>query len=616
MPSVREELLTYYERELAYIRQMGAEFAQKYPRLAGSLLLEPDRCEDPHVERLMEGFALLAARVHLKLSDDFSEISTALLEILYPHYTRPIPSMSVVEFQLDPEQGKLTTGLKIPRGSVLQSNRINGIQCKFRTAYETTVWPLKVSEAIWRSSEELGHHGGSSGAMATLRVTLECFADVFFKALELKSLRFYLSGESTLVNTLYELLFNNCIAITVRDPDQRPPGPGIPLSPSLLRPMGFAEDEAIIPYDRRSFSGYRLLQEYFTFPEKFFFAELSGLEELAKAGFGSRVEISFMMKRFERPERHQILELGVSAKTLRLGCSPAVNLFHQAAEPITVDHTKFEYPVIPDVRRQTTTEVFSVDDVTAQKAQTREFINFQPFYSFRHASAPVQNPAFWHVVRKSSEIRDDLPTQLSLSFVDLTGAHVDPDADVISVRCTCTNGDLPSKLPIGQEEGDFQIEGLTAIEKVVALRRPTPTLRPPLGKATLWNLISHLSLNYLSLAEEGKESLQEILRLYNFSDQPYLRNQIVGIASLTSERHWGLVSSEQGVSLARGTLVKIKLDEEQFAGGGVFLFSSVIERFLGLYASLNSFSQLAVSTAQRTEMLREWPPRAGNTILL
>lgn len=615
MPSVREELLTYYERELTYLRQMGSEFAQKYPKLAGRLLLESDRCEDPHVERLLEGFALLAARVHLKLDDDFPQISTALLEALYPHYIRPLPSMTVVEFELDEDQGKLSTGLHIPRTSVLYSSRINGIQCKFRTAYDTTVWPIRVAEALWRSGEALGLPDSINGAVAVLKLSLECFPDVFFKTLEMGPLRLYLSGEGNVTNTLYELLLNNCMAITVRDPE-RPASPSITLLPSALRPMGFTEEEGVIPYGGRSFLGYRLLQEYFTFPEKFFFVELNGLEKLKGSEFGSRAEIIFAISRFERPERHQNLGVNVNSRTLRLGCTPIVNLFSQAAEPIPVDHTKFEYRVVPDVRRQTTTEIFSIDEVTAQNPRSREFVQYQPFYSFRHASSQLSNPAFWHITRRGSELSDDLPSEVSLSLVDLTGTPVDPDADTISVRCTCTNSDLPSKLPIEHGGGEFQLEGSSAVRKITALRRPTASIKPPLGKATLWNLISHLSLNHLSLVEEGRESLQEILRLYNFSDSPHLRNQISGIRSVKGARKFGLVNSENGISLSRGTRVEIDLDEDQFAGGGVYLFSSVLENFLGLYASMNSFSQLAVSTNHRKEVVREWPPRAGNLILM
>ncbi len=215
---MRDELLAYYNRELTFLRQMAAEFAEKYPKIAGRLVLEPDRCEDPHVERLIEAFAFLAARVHLKIDDEFPEITEALLGILYPHYIRPVPSMSVVEFHLDPEQGKLSTGLKVPRDAVLYSKPVDGVPCKFRTSYETTLWPLRVAEAQWRTPDRLQPPLKAPEAVGVLRVLLRCLPDVRFEKLDLQSLRFYLNGESNIVHSLYELLLNNCTGILVRDP--------------------------------------------------------------------------------------------------------------------------------------------------------------------------------------------------------------------------------------------------------------------------------------------------------------------------------------------------------------------------------------------------------------
>ena len=148
---MRDELLLYYERELTYLRQLGAEFADKYPKIASRLILEPDKCDDPHVERLLEGFAFLAARVHLKIDDEFPEITEAMLSILYPHYIRPIPSMSIVEFHLDPEQGKVASGVRVPNGTTVLSKPIAGVPCKFRTCYETTLWPVTVVAAEWKT---------------------------------------------------------------------------------------------------------------------------------------------------------------------------------------------------------------------------------------------------------------------------------------------------------------------------------------------------------------------------------------------------------------------------------------------------------------------------------
>jgi type VI secretion system protein ImpG len=615
---MREELLAYYERELTYLRQMGAEFAQRYPKIASRLTLEADRCGDPHVERLLEAFAFLAARVHLKIDDDFPEITNALFSILYPHYTRPIPSMSVVQFHLDPEQGKLTTGLPVPRDSVLHSREVEGVPCKFRTCYDTTLWPVSVAEAQWRTPDRLTPPIRAAETVGAIRLVLKCLPDVNFDKLEMQSLRFYLSGESKLVHTLYELLCNNCSQILLRNPNPGMRKEAVALSPGMLRPVGFEEGDALLPYPKRSFAGYRLLQEYFTFPEKFFFLELDGLEALRSLGLSSEVEIVFLLKRFERHERVQMLELGINAQTFRLGCTPIVNLFSQTAEPILLDQTQYEYPIVPDIRRQYAMEIFSVDSVVGTNPRTRDVTEYLPFYTFHHnqgAKKPKEQ-AFWQATRRTAGIREDERSDVYLSLLDLTGAPKNPEADAITVRCTCTNFTLPSRLPFGSEQGDFELPGVSAIRKIVVLHKLTPTLRSPSGKGALWRLLSHLSLNYLSLVDEGKESLQQILNLYNFSDSVYLQNQIAGIAKIESTRHFAPVVTDNGVFSARGTRVGLELDEEQFVGGGVYLFASVIERFLGSYVSINSFSQLVASTVQRKGVLREWPPRAGRTILI
>jgi len=616
---VRDELLLYYERELTFIRQIGAEFAAKYPKIASRLVLEADKCEDPHVERMLEAFAFLAARVHLKIDDEFPEITEALLSVLYPHYLRPIPSMSIVEFHMDYEQVSPEKGLKLDRGALLRSRPVNGVPCKFRTCYDVTFWPVEVAEAEWKTPDRLSPAIRSSEAAYALRLELRCAGDVTFSKLALGSLRFYLNGESNLVHNLYEVLCNNPVQIVVRDPNPRSKIPPVILPATALQPVGFAENEGMLPYPRRSFIGYGLLQEYFCFPQKFFFLDLSGLDRVRAAGFGSRAEVIVLLSPFERADRRQMLELGVSAKTFRLNCAPIVNLFPQTAEPILLSHARFDYPVIPDVNRRTSMEVFQIDDVVSAAPGEREIIQFEPFYSFRHGLTRTKAQAFWHAKRAPSGFRDDEGTEVQLSLVDLSGRPVRPDLDALTVRTVCSNRDLPSRLPFGNESGDFELDGAAAVKTTVALIKPTDTLRAPASKDSLWRLTSHLSLNYLSLVNEGREALQEILRLYNFSGSTYSERQIQGIASVDSRRHFARVASEDGmggVSFARGTLVDLEFDEEQFVGGGVYLFAAVLEYFLGLYVSINSFSQLRVRSRQRKEVLRQWPPRAGRKILM
>jgi type VI secretion system protein ImpG len=613
---VRDELLDYYERELTFLRGMGAEFAEKYPKIAARLVLEPDRCEDPHVERMLEAFAFLAARVHLKIDDDFPEITESLLGILYPHYIQPIPSMSVVEFHLDRQQGKLSTGFEVPRSTILYSKPVDGVPCKFRTGLGTTMWPLRVQQAQWRSPERLDPPLKAPDAVAACSIQLGCDPDIQFSQLQLRALRFYLNGESNLIHTLYELLFNNCTQILVRDPEASSRKPALRLDPTALRAMGFQDDEALLEYPRRSFTGYRVLQEYFAFPEKFFFFELSGLEQLAAAGFGPRAEVIFLVSPHERSDRQQMLELGVSAKTFRLNCAPVINLFPHTAEPIHLDQTRHEYAVMPDVRRKNALEVISVDEALSSNPRSQEIVRFDPIYSYRHTEKEEAAKAFWKATRRPSGRKNDEGSEVWISLVDLAGRTARPGVEALTVHCTCSNRDLPSRLPFGNEAGDFEMEGVALVQKIVALRKPTATLRPAMGAGRLWRLISHLSLNYLSLVEEGKEALQEILRLYNFSGSTFLDRQIAGIDSVGCRRAFARVLSEHGISFARGTRVDLELDEEQFVGGGAFLFGAVLEYFLGLYVTMNGFSQLSVRTRQRKEALKQWPPRAGHRILL
>ena len=613
---MRDDLLLYYERELSFLRQMGAEFSAKYPKVASRLVLEPDKCEDPHVERMLESFAFLAARVHLKIDDEFPEITESLLSILYPHDLRPIPSMSVAEFHLDPAQVSPATGLKMERGSVLNSRPVNGVPCKFRTCYDVTFWPVEVMEAEWKAPDRLQPAVKMSESVAAVRILLRCAGELTFSKLGLNSLRFYLSGEGNLIHSLYELLATNCIQVLVRDATPKSRATPVILPADALRPAGFGDEEAVLPYPRRSFIGYRVLQEYFCFPQKFFFFDLTGLDQVRAAGFGSRAEIVLLISSFERTDRRQMLELGVSGKTFRLGCAPIVNLFPQTAEPILLDHTHYEYQVVPDVTRRKATEVFEITEVVSADPQSQEVRRFEPLYSFRHGRAGSKAQGFWHAARRPSGYRDDEGTEVHLSLVDLSGRPVDPGVEALTVRTICTNRDLPSRLPFGNEGGDFELEGALPLKRIVALLKPTDTLRPPLAGDSLWRLVSQLSLNYLSLVGEGREALQEVLRLYNFTGSTHVEKQIEGLVTLSSRRHFARVVSDDGVAFARGTQVEMEFDEEQFVGGGVYLLASVLEHFLGLYVAMNSFSQLRVRTRQRKEILKQWPPRAGSKILL
>jgi type VI secretion system protein ImpG len=426
----------------------------------------------------------------------------------------------------------------------------------------------------------------------------------------------YLAGERGVTLPLYELLSRNLAEVLVRDPAQGKTAP-FPLDRARLRPMGFTPDESLLPYTQRSFQGYRLLQEYFTFQEKFLFFELDGLDSAVKSvDAGEELDILFYILPFEQAERTQALEVGVSAETIRLNCAPAINLFKHTAEPVLVSQKRHEYPIIASVRNRMDAEIFSIDTVSATNPSRRTSVSLPPLFEHRFDISPTQAPVFWTSRRKYSELDDRQPSTMYLSIVDVNNMMIEPGAEILTVQCTCTNHDLPSKLPFGNVDGDFYLEGGAGVGKIRVLHRPTPTYRPPAGAGQAWSLISQLSLNHLSLGESGLVALKNILQLYNFTNAPHFDKQIAGILSVQADKHVAVMQSEFGGVAARGMHVQLELDESHFSGGGAYLFGAVLDRFLGLYVSMNSFSKLSVRTNARKEVLGEWPPRAGSQVLI
>jgi type VI secretion system protein ImpG len=618
-----DELLPYFERELTYLRQLGAEFAGRYPKIASRLVIEEDKCEDPHVERLLEAFAFLAARIHRKLDDELPEITESLLSVLYPHYLAPIPSMSVVQFLLDPAQARLQTGQSVARESVLASKPVAGTPCRFRTCYPVTIWPIELAAARFEPPAALGALG--ENIRSVLKLELRVVDGLPLNDLRekvspteerrLRRLRIYLHGEGQLAYGLYELLFNDVVRVEFRCTKKRLPPPPVVMQPErCIFPVGFARHEGMLPYTDRSFMGYRLLQEFFSFPEKFLFFDLGGLDRLGAVGSGDGIDVWIHCRR-EFP-----LEKLVNAQTFRLNCTPVVNLFRQTAEPIRLTHTKSEYRVVPDVRRQMATEVYSIDDVVSVSPQTEKTVPFYPFYSYKHALDRDRDRTFWHAGRRGSQVRDDQGTEVYLSLVDLDFNPSVPGVETITVRTTCTNRDLPGQLPFGSADGDFQLEGPGIFKMIRCLKKPTPTLRPAMRRGVQWRLISHLSLNHLSLVEQegkqGPQALQEILKLYDFADSSVTRRQIGGITRVSARRVFRFLGSVLRSGIVRGLEVTLEFDESQYVGSGVFLFASVLERFFALYASINSFTELVMTSRQREGVVRRWPPRAAEQIVL
>lgn len=618
-----DSLYNYYERELIFIRQLAQEFAKQYPAAAGRLLLEPNRSIDPHVERLIESFALLAGRIHHKLDDEFPELTDALLGVLYPHYLAPVPSMAIIEFKLDPARAQLPNGFLIDRGSRLHTQAVGSppLPCKFRTGYPVTLWPVELTAARVQGPPFPAEVEPPQGTQAILRLRLDCQANMQFAALSLDKLRFYLAGDNQVIASLYELIFNHAVRVEYRPVEKNSKLPVIRLTPEeCLQPFGFERSEGLLPYPNQSFLGYRLLTEYFAFPYKFLFLDLGGWRQVAKAGYQKQIEVIVYLNRTIAS-----VEQGIDVQAFRLGCTPIINLMEQIAEPIPLSQARHEYRILPDVTHPQGMEVYSVDSVTSVDPTTGITTEYQPFYSFRHGRTRDSQRAFWYASRRPSLAEGDRGTDVYLNLVDLDFDPRLPATATLVIRTTCTNRELPGLLMQAGDRLHLELEAAAPLARIRILRSPSLPIRPPLRRGAHWRLISHLSLNHLSITDpvEGRAALQEILRLYDFTDpeiasqQASINRQLIdGITSVSSRRVVGRTGGPTASGFAKGVEVTVEFDEQKYVGTGVFLFACVLERFLGLYASINSFSQLVARLKQGEGYLKKWPPRAAEHRLL
>lgn len=601
MNAPSEEFLTYYLEELSYLRRMGERFAHAYPKVAGRLELRADECPDPHVERLIESFAFLTARIQSDLDSDFVEIAAELLNVLYPHYLNPVPSMAVARFDFDPLRAKLTSGFDIPKHTGLFASSTDGAICRVRTCYPVTLWPVEVGEAVFETPE-VHEFVDPSRTASVLRLRMRSLADPF-EVLAVDRLRFFLNGDPVLVNALYELLVESTQQVVVVPAGEKRPRY---LDAGAVVPVGFGDDEEVIPYPRYSHPAYRLLQEYFTFPDKFHFIDVRGLQGRAS---GQELDLLFLLKR-------SASKLIIEPKTFSLGCTPVINLFRKTSEPLRIDHRQLEYRLVPDLRKEKTTEVHSIVSVSGSSDPADSARDYAPFYSYTHTMERRGQRAFWHARRVPSVHPELRGTDVLLSFLDLDFEPAQPPDEIIFAQLLCTNRGLAAELPA---DGLLQTDQAMPVSSIVCLKKPTRPIDPPLGGQALWRLVSHLSLNYLSLGggDDSVRSFREILGLYSFSESPAVRQQLQGIRAMEQRKIVRRFGDDAWKGFRRGTEVKLVLDESFYVGSSAFLLASVLQHFLALYASINSFTQLVIRRAGReTEKWKEWPPMAGGTPVL
>lgn len=610
-----EDLLPYYERELAFLRRYGREFAERYPKIAGRLLLSGDGSQDPHVERLIESFALLNARTSKKIEDDYPEFTEALLEVLYPHYLRPFPSCSIARFDMGSALAKLSAPVTIARGTRLHSRPVRGVACKFRSSFDVTLAPVKVAKAWFRAIAEAplatSLPAGSGGQVSLSFELLGDHADV--AALGLQQLRLFVDGEPSFCAALRDTLALGvrCAYLEVAGSGRWQALPSVP-----LRQVGFADDESLIDFPERSHPAYRLLTELFAFPEKFGFFDVD-LKALG-AGAGSAFTLHLVLDPLAPDSATTRMLEDLAADHVLPGCTPVVNLFAQHGEPIRVSHRTASYPVVADARRAFAYEVHSIDSVrrVRQTPQGEKVTEFRPFYSLHHGETPDHTGQYWVAHRDEQVARSSPGYETELSFVDLDFNPALPQTDVISLELSCSNRDLPSFLAYGVQGGDLTMEGGGAASSIALLRQPGKPLRFDRGRGAHWRLISHLALNHLSLTQSGLPALKEMLRLYDLQRSSVSGRQIDGIVSLEHAPTTAWLPGKQFASVVRGIEIRLGIDEAAFVGHGISAFTRVLDHFFGLYVHANSFTQLTLLSADSGEVLTRCPARSGESILV
>ena len=622
-----ERLLDLYNTELRHLRETAGEFAREFPKIAGRLALDKEAkeiCPDPYVERLLEGFAFLAARVHLKLDAEFPRFTQGLLETVYPDYLCPVPSTAVVRFDPEEQEAALAQGFLLKRGTVMRSLLGKGERtaCTFTTAQDVRLFPLNIVEARYftRNVAEL-NLPREINAKAAFRIRLQKTIPNPFKEIQAGSLTFFIRGADELPGLIYEQIFAHKIRLAVQSPADRKKT--VALLPSdCIRRVGFSQDQALLPPSPRGFEGYRLLREYFAFPQRFLFFELTGLQEAMAQVAGEQLDLIIVLD-----EQDTRLDGRVEKSCFELFCTPVINLFPKTLDRILLTDRFSEFHLVPDRNRPLDFEVFRVEAVTGYGETPDQEREFRPFYQNRDTDLETSAYYSTNRVARLASVREKATGRRStyagsdvfLSLVDAAMAPYRSDLRQLGIRALCTNRHLPIQMAVSVGRTDFTMDISAPVTAIRVLSGPTVP-QPSLAEGRFaWRLISHLSLNYLSLldapGEEGAKALREILQLYVSQNDRQAIRQIDGLRSVRSQPIVRRVATPGPITFARGLEIVLTFDEAAFEGLGVMVLGAVLEQFFAKYVSLNSFTETCIHTLQRKQIMR-WPTQLGRRQIL
>lgn len=620
-------LLRYYNQELQHLREMGAEFAQQFPKIAGRLGIDGIEVNDPYVERLLEGFAFLTARVQLKLDAEFPRFTQRLLEIVHPHFLAPTPAMLIAQLQPDLGDSNLARGVTVPRGSMMRSpqGKDDTSPCQFRTAHDVTLWPLEITGVEYFSYAAdlpLSTLAVGRKVKGGLRLKLRTTAGLNFSQLTLNDLRLHFSGSDEIAYKLHERVLGSTIGVLV-SPGTKGNSAHSFLPPSTVQAVGFDDEHALLPLSLRGFSGYRLLQEYFAFPQRFLFFDLQQVGDALRQLGGNEAEIVLL---FDRGEAS--LEGVVDASNLALNCTPAVNLFERRCDRIHITPTQSDYHVLVDRTKPMDFEVYDLISVAGFGVGVNSERRFLPFYAAFHTEDSNHNayysvqrePRLLSTTQKRTGARSSyVGTELYISLVDPREAPYPDELRQLGLSALCTNRDLPLLMPIGLSSSDLTLDDSAPVKAIRVIKGPSKPLSALRDGGVAWKFVNQLSLNYLSLLDtdalQGAAALRELLTLYASNGDGSMLKQIEGLRSVDTHPIVRRLPMPGPITFGRGLAIDLEVDEFAFQGLSAFLFGAVLERFLARHVSINAFTETTLRSQSRGEIKR-WVPRCGTRAII
>jgi type VI secretion system protein ImpG len=596
MIQIDKEQLAYYERELQYLRKTGADFARKHPKVAHALGLNPDDSSDPQVERLIESFAFLTSTLQRKYDEQFPQVSQNFLSVLYPQLVAPVPPMSIAEFSIDAHKGKSTTGQFIPRETELYINSDEGMACRFRTSYDLTLWPLSIEDVVVEPSATYDFHTQFSPYPYLLRINVKSLAKKL-KEYEIKDLCFYINADHFIGNWLFECLFLKESCYAVLNPQNHEKV--IIKSEEAIGRVGFRENESVLPEFPQSAPSFNLLQEYYALPQKFMFFRLNEID-LTRCD----EEAVFLIPLVSYDDTLK-KNLQISQNSIKLGCTPIINLFTHLTDPIDFNKRALSYPLIPNAQKHRYLEIHTVLDVFQTIRSSKEVKKISPYFSYNHQDIIEHQDYFYH-----AQIVDapSMPgTNTELSFVNLGFQKNTPIHETIYARTLCSNRDLASFIRPG-----YKLSGLNPlpVSDISILQQPTPSIYNPGGGNYHWQLISQLTTDYVVLSSKdrltAKNVVKEAVNVFRKQVSNTMMTDGSDIIDFTSKDIVRRVGKDAWRGFLNGMAYHITFSEASFSKKDVLLFSAVLDSYFRNFTYTVSFSELNIHKPNQTEIWKKW----------